>query len=105
MVALAVELAEEAVLRQLETPSSVTSTAANGDELAHLPVDEPRRVVVAVAAAGAVDEHHVVERRACAASARALPPRESARSRAERAFFSCGSTVSAAAVRVPGRGE
>src|SRR5581483_3574830 len=34
--------------------------AADGDELAHRSVDEPRRVVVAVAAAGTVDEHDVV---------------------------------------------
>ena len=81
------------------------SDGARVQELAHLAVDEPRRVVVAVPAARPIDEDAIGR----ADLRRPAPARELVGERAQPARFAPSSpprgTVSAAAVFVPGRGE
>ena len=60
MIALAIERAEEAIVRPATNALLRHLEPSDPDDLADLAVDEPRRVVVAVAAARAIDEHDVV---------------------------------------------
>src|SRR4029079_6953123 len=88
------------------------------DELAALASHQPGRVVVAVAAARAVDEYDVLAPHLRAPALEARHPRVATPGRRARAVhglrgrgrvprwrLTCGGTVSAAAVAVPGRGE
>ena len=105
VVAVADEPAEQAVVRRHgRIPSSVTRSVAHAHELSHRCVDEPGRVVVAVAAAGAVDEHYVgaPDLRLPAPAAELVGQRPQPRA---ALLLHRRSTVSSAAVRVPGRGE
>ena len=106
VVALAVELAEEAVVggHAARIPSSVTAAARDAHELADLAAHEPRRVVVAVPRPGrstsTTSSRPSFERQWSRHAAR-----DCSRRRALRSLLHLRRTGSSAAVFVPGRGE